>query len=69
MANKKLPYLLGEIQRCANTAARFVSCCDWNQYNHLCTPSLTMNIDIITAHTYRTNIFKYIHLQNVAVFI
>lgn len=29
MANhEKLPYLLGEIQQCANTAARFVSCCD-----------------------------------------
>ena len=25
---EKLPYLLGEIQQCANTAARFVSCCD-----------------------------------------
>ena len=25
---EKLPYLLGEIQQCANTAARFVNCCD-----------------------------------------
>lgn len=25
---EKLPYLLGEVQQCANTAARFVSCCD-----------------------------------------
>ena len=26
--NKKLPYLLGKIQQRANTAARFVNCCD-----------------------------------------
>ena len=26
--DKKLPYLLGEIQQCANTAARFVNCYD-----------------------------------------
>ena len=26
--DEKLPYLLGEVQQCANTAARFVSCCD-----------------------------------------
>ena len=26
--DEKLPYLLGEIHQCANTAARFVNCCD-----------------------------------------
>ena len=26
--NKKCPYLLGEVQQCANTAARCVRCCD-----------------------------------------
>ena len=26
--DKKLPYLLGEVQQCANIAARFVICCD-----------------------------------------
>ena len=26
--DKKLPYLLGEVQQCANTAAKFVTCCD-----------------------------------------
>ena len=25
---EKLPFLLGEIQQCANTAAKFVNCCD-----------------------------------------
>ena len=25
---EKLPYLLGEVQQCTNTAARFISCCD-----------------------------------------
>ena len=53
MSNEeRLPYLLGEVQQCANTAASFVSCCDRRRTTkNEQTPLKTANHGVVLSNT------------------